>query len=41
MDTNDSNTLSAKNREAKIIQLGRKADIAFKFVGKYLKAKEN
>jgi len=41
MDTNDSKTLDARDREDKIIQLGRKADIAFKFIGKYLKAKEN
>jgi hypothetical protein len=38
MNTNDSKTLyRARDREAKIIQLGRKAGIAFKFEGKYLK----
>jgi hypothetical protein len=41
MKTNDTEYLTPKTREAKIIQLGRKADIAFKFEGKYLKAKEN
>jgi hypothetical protein len=41
MVTNDSDNLSPSVREARIIKYGRKAGIAFRFVGKYLtKAKE-
>jgi hypothetical protein len=41
MAANDLNKLSHAVREARIIKYGRKAGIAFRFVGKYLtKAKE-
>ena len=38
---NDSVLLTHSRREAKIIRLGRKAGIAFRFVGKYLKEKKS
>jgi hypothetical protein len=41
MEVNDSANLPPSVREARIIKYGRKAGIAFRFVGKYLtKAKE-